>query len=279
MGSLLAAVGSYLQARVNQGQWLVRIEDIDPPREVPGAADDILRTLETYGLHWDEAVLYQSDRHDAYAAALEQLRQQQLLYPCHCSRKTISDQARVGVAGPIYPDICRHKTPNYSPPYALRIRTGEQTIGFEDPVCGPLAQNIHHDVGDFVLQRADGLYNYQLAVVVDDAFQGITDVVRGHDLHGLTPAQIFLQQQLGVATPRYVHLPLLISSQGQKLSKQNGATAIDKHNPIPNLLKILGYLGQEPEQELIDANLDEFWQWAIAHWQLSRIPRHSQIPL
>ena len=279
LGSLLAAAGSYLQAKANNGLWLVRIENIDPPREVPGATDDILRTLEAYGLYWDESVLQQSTRDSAYADVLSQLRGQDQLYPCRCSRKQIGEHARIGVAGPIYPDFCRELKPDYTAPYSLRLRTEETVIQFDDPVFGPLQQNIHHEIGDFVLQRADGLYNYQLAVVVDDAFQGITEVVRGHDLYGLTPAQIYLQQQLGYATPAYVHLPLLVTDNGQKLSKQNGARAIDKSRPIPTLMQILALLGQQPPAELSQASVEEFWQWAISHWQLSQVPRQAHLPL
>lgn len=279
LGSLLAAVGSYLQARSQGGSWLVRMENLDPPREAEGAADDILRTLEAYGLFWDEVVLYQSDRNEDYAEVLEQLRRQEQIYPCHCSRKSISSIAKIGVAGAIYPDICRNKLPDFHRPHSLRLRTEAQTIGFDDPVFGRLEQNIHREVGDFVLRRADQLYNYQLAVVVDDAFQQITEVVRGHDLYHLTPAQIFLQQQLGLPTPAYIHLPLLTTPQGQKLSKQNGAKAINKQHPIPTLIDILCLLGQQPPAEIADANLDELWQWAIKHWKLTQVPSKAHLQL
>jgi glutamyl-Q tRNA(Asp) synthetase len=238
-----------------------------------------LRTLESFGLYWDETVLFQSQRNDAYQAAIEQLRQQQQVYPCHCSRKSIAEHARHGVAGSIYPDTCRELPSNNTAAHSLRMRTEEVEISFDDPLFGTLQQNIHRDIGDFVLRRADGLYSYQLAVVVDDAAQNISEVVRGYDLYPLTPAQIYLQQQLGYATPKHVHLPLLMTATGQKLSKQNGACAVDTDTPLPVLIQILNYLGQQPAAELLDASLDEFWQWAINNWTLENVPRQANLPI
>jgi len=250
IGSLLAATGSYLQARANGGRWLVRIEDLDLPRVVPGAAERILSTLEVFGLHWDGEVLYQSSRFPAYRAALHQLRNQ--LYPCGCSRADIRRQAAAvnGVAS-IYPGTCRNGLPAGKHPRALRISTGEREISFHDLVQGKQHQNLQREVGDFILRRSDGLIAYQLAVVVDDAAQGVTEVVRGCDLLDSTPRQIFLQELLGFPSPRYAHLPIITNTLGQKLSKQTRAPALDPERPLPALWKVLQLLGQHPPSELL----------------------------
>jgi glutamyl-Q tRNA(Asp) synthetase len=213
-GSLVAALGSYLDAKAHGGEWLVRIEDIDTPRTVPGAADDILRTLERFGLEWDGPVLYQSSRLEAYQAALERLS----VFPCGCSRKDVGDR---------YPGTCRNGIQGRVDMPSWRFRVPDQIVSFEDRRMGPQHQNVHDYVGDFVLKRADGLFAYQLAVVVDDAYQGITDVVRGEDLLDSTARQILLQRALGLPQPRYMHLPVVLNEAGQKLSKQTGATPLD----------------------------------------------------
>jgi glutamyl-Q tRNA(Asp) synthetase len=219
-GSLVAALGSYDDAKAHDGEWLVRMEDIDTPRVVPGAADGILRTLETFGLQWDGPVLYQSSRTDAYEAALDGLRKRGLAFPCSCSRKDLGDR---------YPGTCRSGARGGRISWRLRV-SGELTE-FNDRRLGPQRQNVEEYCGDFVLKRADGLFTYQFAVVVDDAFQGITDVVRGEDLLDSTARQIVLQRALGYPQPRYLHLPIVLNEAGQKLSKQTGATALD-----PNLV-------------------------------------------
>lgn len=225
-GSLVTALGSYLDAKAHGGEWLVRMEDIDTPRVVPGAADDILRTLERFGLEWDGPVLYQSSRIAAYEAALDDLRNRSLVFPCGCSRKEVGER---------YPGTCRTGLRGRIETPSWRFRVNDETVGFVDRRLGPQTQNVAEYVGDFVLRRADGLFAYQLAVVVDDAFQGITDVVRGEDLLDSTARQILLQHVLGLPEPRYLHLPVVLNSSGQKLSKQTGATALDP-NRVEELL-------------------------------------------
>ena len=275
-GSLVAAVGSFLQARQQNGQWLVRIEDLDPPREVPGAAAGILRTLEHYGLSWDDEVLYQSQRSEAYLEALDQLRQNGLLYACGCSRKEVLENSYAGRYGPIYQGICRHGLAKGKRPRALRVFTHNAPISFTDALMGEVEQCIEAEIGDFVVRRADKHFAYQLAVVVDDAEQQITEVVRGADLLDNTPRQIHLQQLLNVATPSYVHLPVAVNSEGQKLSKQTGAQSIHSLRPQIILHQVLSFLNQTPPREIIDADLDSFWQWAISNWQLIHVPRVNQ---
>ncbi len=263
-GSLVAAVGSYLDAKHQQGQWLVRIEDLDTPRNVAGAADAILRTLENYGLYWDETVVYQSQRIHLYEVALEQLKKQQVCYPCVCSRKTIAAQQGEGV----YSGRCRNGI--LSPtrqPAAWRLHIDDSIIRFTDRLQGDISQHLATKVGDFVIKRADGVFAYQLAVVVDDAAQGINHVVRGADLLDSTPRQIFLQHQLGLPTPCYLHLPLVVNAQGEKLSKQTLAQAISQQHPVATLYDALCFLQQHPPIELQHSDLTTLWDWAIAHWQ------------
>ena len=271
-GSLVAAAGSFLEARVVGGEWLVRIEDIDTPRVVPGAADEILRTLEAFGMHWDGAVLYQSARSDAYHAALEQLRVQGATYRCACTRSEIADSGIHGIDGPVYPGTCRDGLPPERSARATRVRTQGARITFDDGIQGSITQHVEHQVGDFVIARADGLTAYQLAVVVDDAAQGITDVVRGADLLDSTPRQILLQRLLGAPTPHYAHLPVALNEQGEKLSKQTLASAIHAETPVPMLLNVLSFLGQQPPPQLLHASLAQIWEWAYAHWQRQKIP-------
>lgn len=268
-GSLIAAAGSYLQARAQGGEWLVRIEDLDPPREMAGAAASILRTLERFGLHWDGALLYQSQRSEHYLAALDQLARDGVIYHCRCSRSELAATCRNGPFGPIYNGHCRSRGEKSG---ALRVMTHDAPIELDDGLHGPYGQRLESELGDFVVRRADGLFAYQLAVVVDDAAQRISEVVRGSDLLDNTPRQIHLQRLLGYTTPSYVHLPLALNALGQKLSKQSGAAAIETEPPIPLLLQVLDFLGQQPPLELRDATLDELWQWAIGHWRLEGVP-------
>jgi glutamyl-Q tRNA(Asp) synthetase len=271
-GSLVAAVGSYLEARKHGGQWLVRMEDLDPPREMPGAADSILKTLEAYGFEWDGPVLYQSARHDAYEAALERLRRDSLLYPCSCTRKEIADSALRGIEGPVYPGTCRNG-PHGKPARAWRVRTGMSETAFDDALQGYQAQVLERDIGDFVLKRADGLYAYQLAVVVDDADQGVTHVVRGADLLDSTPRQIWLQHLLGLPTPAYTHLPIAANAAGEKLSKQTLANPLDLAQPTNALWQALAFLGQRPAEELAAAGLAELWKWSMIQWNIQNVPK------
>lgn len=272
-GSLVAAVGSFLHARAQGGQWFVRIEDLDPPREVPGAADDILRTLDVLGLHWDGEVLYQSRRREIYEAALAQLKEAGVLYPCACTRREIADSSVRGIEGPVYPGTCRAGLAPGRAARAWRVRTGTRVLEFEDGLQGVIRSALEDDVGDFVVQRADGFVAYQLAVVVDDAAQGITDVVRGADLLDSTPRQIHLQRLLGLPTPGYLHLPVVLNAGGEKLSKQTQAAPLDRQAPTAALWAALAFLGQSPEPALRTADLQSFWDEAIARWSPACIPR------
>ncbi|RIX48948.1 MAG: tRNA glutamyl-Q(34) synthetase GluQRS [Rhodocyclales bacterium GT-UBC] len=274
-GSLVAALGSYLDARSRQGEWLVRIEDVDLGRTVPGAADDILATLEAFGFTWDGPVVWQSQRLDRYAEVLDALRRDGLAYGCACSRKEIADAARLLAVdgGPVYPGICRSGLASGRAVRAWRMRVPDEALSFEDRVQGTVDQVLARDVGDFVLQRADGYFAYQLAVVIDDADQGISDVVRGADLLDSTPRQIWLQRCLGYATPRYAHLPVVSNAAGEKLSKQTRAPALDVSQASAHLVDALDFLGQVPPAELARAGIGEVWAWALANWRFDAIPR------
>lgn len=280
-GSLVAAVGSYLDARTQGGRWLLRMEDVDTPRNVPGAADGILATLDAFGFEWDGAVLYQSCRLDAYAEALERLRSAGLAYGCACSRKEIADSARHPAidGGLAYPGTCRGGLPAGRPARAWRLRVDASEVAFDDRIQGRIAQCLERDVGDFVLRRADGLFAYQLAVTVDDQFQGISDIVRGADLLASTPRQIWLQRCLGYAEPRYAHLPVASNAAGEKLSKQTRAAALVAAEAAAELVRALAFLGQDVPAELGRATVGEVWAWARANWRFAAIPRRASIPL
>jgi glutamyl-Q tRNA(Asp) synthetase len=286
-GSLVAAVGSYLDARHHRGTWLVRMEDLDAPRCVAGAADSILRTLEAFGLHWDGEIVYQSLRTAAYDEALHKLQSIGAVYPCCCTRKEIADSALHGIDGPVYPGTCRNGIPMGREGRAWRVRTdlapsparGEGSIGFDDALQGHIAQHIESEIGDFVVKRADGLYAYQLAVVVDDAYQNITHIVRGCDLLASTPRQIHLQRLLGLPTPAYMHLPVAVNAQGEKLSKQTLAPAISTDDVIATLISALKFLQQQPPAELRQGSVDEMLGWAIANWQPEKLKGCRQIPV
>ena len=277
-GSLVAAVGSYLEAKSRGGLWLLRMEDLDPPREQPGAADAILRTLDACGMGWDGKPLYQSRRKEAYRAALARLEAQGLVYACGCSRREIADSGLGPDGALIYPGTCRNGLAPGKTPRAIRVRVDHEPIEFEDALQGPIRQDLAAEVGDFVLLRADGLHAYQLAVVVDDAEQGITDVVRGADLLDSTPRQIYLQRLLGLRIPRYLHLPAAVNTAGEKLSKQTRAAPVDERDPVPALAQAMEFLGQAPPAQLCRAPLAEFWRWALAHWDAQRIPRRRSLP-
>ncbi len=269
-GSLMTAVGSYLEARSRGGEWWVRMEDLDPPREMPGAADHILRTLEAFGFEWDGEVVYQSQRHHLYQAALQQLVDSGHVYPCSCSRKEITSVASRGVDGHVYPGWCRDGCRKPREHHAWRLRVDDTPVSFVDRLQGLYQQNLAADIGDFVLLRADGFWAYQLAVVVDDAEQGMTDIVRGADLLVSTPRQIHVQRCLGLPTPDYCHLPLLVNAAGEKLSKQTLAPAINPAQVAQELRLALCRLGQLPPPECQTAA--ELWQWALANWSLASVP-------
>ena len=242
-GSLAAALASWLDARAHDGVWLVRIEDLDPPREIAGAAAQILATLAAFTLTSDEPVVLQSERVDLYAAALRRLDEAGLIYGCTCSRRQIEETgARLGLKAGVYPGTCRTRL-RERVGHALRVRVPVETVDFDDRAVGRYAQSLARDVGDFVVQRADGLWAYQLAVVVDDAAQQITDVVRGADLLDNTPRQIFLQRALSLPTPRYLHVPVVANAAGEKLSKQTGARALDRRDMRGELERAWQHLG------------------------------------
>ena len=278
-GSLLAALGSYLSIRRQGGLWRLRIEDLDPLRTVPGSEDELLRTLESLGLEWDGPLLRQSERFSSYEAALEQLWALGVLFPCSCSRKEILSTApHAGEEGPIYPGTCRHGLRAGQKARALRLRVDDTIIAFVDGLYGPYQQDLAQAVGDFVLKRADGLFGYQLAVVVDDGASSITEVVRGADLLASTPRQIYLQQLLGLPTPAYLHLPLALGDDGEKLSKRHGGYALPA-DPSPALYAALTFLGQAPPQELRGAPPKELLVWAVANFTVAAIdPENRRAP-
>lgn len=276
-GSLIAAVASYLEAKAQQGKWLLRMEDLDKPREMPGAADAILYALEAFGFEWDDSIIYQSQRLEAYAEALIKLQNKGLVYPCACSRKEIADSALHGIDGLVYPGICRNGLAAGKTARAWRIKVEDRTLSFNDAIQGVISQNLSKDIGDFVLKRADGFYAYQLAVVVDDAEQGITHVLRGADLLDSTPRQMYLQQALDYLQPSYAHVPVAANSQGEKLSKQTLAQALDTEKPGVALWDALDFLGQEPPAALQQANLQTLWDWAKTHWSLAKVQQQRSL--
>ncbi len=265
-GSLIAALGSFLDARAARGHWLVRIEDIDPPREVPGSADAILRALEAHGLDWDDRVLYQSSRLDAYRETVAQLLTTGRAFRCRCSRKLVA-----AMPGGVYDGRCRTVTVTGSEDHAVRMLTGDEPVGFDDRVQGRYEQRLRRQTGDFVIRRRDRHFAFQLAVSLDDAAQGITDVVRGADLLDSTPRQLHLLRVLGRAGMRYAHLPVVLDRAGQKLSKQHGAAALALDDPSANLHDALRVLDQRPPPGLRHAPPKELLEWAINHWQMSRV--------
>lgn len=271
-GSLVAAVASWLDARAAGGRWLVRMEDLDRPRCEPGAADIILRQLEAYGLAWDGAVLVQSRRDDAYAEALDALKESGAAYPCACTRSQLAQAPRNREGEIIYPGTCRNGLPAGAVARAWRVRVPDVSTHFHDRIYGDLQQNLAHDVGDFIVRRADGLFAYQLAVVVDDAFQGITHVVRGADLLWNTPRQIYLQTLLGLPMPSYAHVPLITNAAGQKLSKQTLAPALPGTGRSAVLAQALAALGHPPPAELAGAEPAEQLAWAAARWKIKNVP-------
>lgn len=275
-GSLVAAVGSYLDARANNGEWLVRMEDLDPPREVPGAADEILQTLDDYGLEWDGEVVYQSQRHDYYEYVLTKLDEARHIYPCGCTRREIREHPDSG-SHSVYPGTCRKGLAPGREARSIRLRVPDLAIRFEDRLQGPIEEWLPQASGDFILKRADGLYAYQLAVVADDAAQDISDIVRGADLLGSTCRQIYLQQLLHADTPRYLHLPVAANSKGEKLSKQTFARAVSNKRPVRTLCAVLTFLGQILPPDIESASLDEFWRFAISQWDCDRLPRERLI--
>ena len=274
-GSLVAALGSYLDARAHGGEWLLRIEDVDAPRTQAGAADAILSTLEAFGFEWDGEVLVQSRRLDLYHAALSRLQLDGLVYPCGCSRSEIAAAtAQPSVdGGLLYPGSCRGGLADGRAARAWRLRVPDRVFSFVDRVQGASSQNPGREVGDFVLLRADGQYAYQLAVVLDDALQGVNSVVRGVDLLDSTVRQMWLQHCLGLPTPAYAHLPVVVNAAGEKLSKQTRAAPADVRAGSALLAAAASFLGQRVPDELQHAPVSEFWRWAIPAWSIDRVPK------
>jgi glutamyl-Q tRNA(Asp) synthetase len=269
-GSLVAAVASYLSARRAGGEWLVRIEDLDPPREVPGSAEEIVATLDSFGFQWNESIVRQSERTELYRAALERLIAADLAFPCSCSRTELQADQPPGRDHPedlYYPGWCRNGVRTPGRPLAFRFRVAPGITAFDDQIQGAQRADVAAETGDFVIRRRDGLFAYQLAVVVDDAAQRITHVVRGADLLGSTARQIVLQSALGLTTPMYAHLPVAIDANGIKLSKSTGAAAIDVRQPSRELWRTLNFLKQGPPPELSRSPVATLWEWAIEHWQ------------
>lgn len=271
-GSLVAALASFLDAKANKGQWLIRIEDIDPPREMPGADKKILSTLEAYGLHWDEDVLYQSSQSEYYQQLLNALLANNSAYFCQCTRAQIKNR------GGVYDGHCANlglEAKNS----AIRVINTVGTCKYHDRIQGSVLCDQTLANEDFIVLRKDGLFAYQLAVVADDIYQGITHVVRGCDLLEPTARQLSFYQLLKVPAPIHAHIPLATTEQGYKLSKQNKAPAIDVLNPQPSLLAALTFLGQKPPEALIDLPVNEIINWAIKHWQIAQVPKVSEIAL
>ena len=274
-GSLIAAVASYLQARVCGGNWLVRIEDIDPPREPPGSDLLILKALEAYGFEWNGAVSYQSHFRSRHDELLTGLIDDGLAYPCRCSRRDLANVPR-GPLGTIYPGTCRDGCS--AAEVAIRLRTDNEPIVFEDRLQGVHSQRLESESGDFIVKRRDGLIAYHLAVVADDFDQGVTEIVRGIDLLDSTPRHIWLQRCLGFSEPAYVHIPVAENTEGQKLSKLTGAPAISTAQCAASLHDALSALCQDPPSELRHSELETLWRWAIEHWDINTLRGQKSIP-
>lgn len=274
-GSLVTALASYLEARTRNGEWRLRIDDLDQGRCLPGMDTRIIRTLEAFGFEWNGPIAYQSHNTDAYQAALDELTRQGRIYYCQCSRKQIAATSRhIGLEGPVYPGTCRTLGPHDGRGRAARIITDDEIIGFDDALCGWQSQNLARDIGDFVVRRADGFFAYQLAVVVDDHLGGIDHVVRGADLLSSTPRQVWLQRLLGYATPAYLHVPLVLGPDGRKLSKSDAAHPVNAADPVPSLLDAWNFLDQ-PMPDSNDLSLPEFWQWASSVWRAQRMKQET----
>lgn len=280
-GSLVCALASYLDAKANSGTWLVRMEDIDPPRELPGSAISILNTLESHSLHWDKELLYQSSRSDAYKSALSELHSRKLTYRCNCPRK------RLAAIDYIYDGLCRKKIVDENQEAAIRINVlealnqiGEQseTLAFLDLIQGIQEENIVHS-GDFVIHRKDGLFAYQLAVAVDDVAQGITHIVRGADLLESTPKQTLLIKLLGGRIPIYAHIPVMVNARGDKLSKQTGAPSVNDKLATANLFRAGKVLGIPLDEQLQYETCETQLEYMCSSWKINRVTRKKSIEI
>ena len=272
-GSLVAAVGSYLDARANGGEWIVRIEDVDTTRCHPEFETSILRTLEAYGFEWDGPIVRQSERTAYYREVFETLKREGFVYGCACTRKEIADSA-IGTDGaPVYPGTCRNGLAPGKKARAWRLKVPDMTIEYHDAIQGHQFQNPGRDVGDFVLLRADGLFAYQLAVVADDIGQDVSHVVRGADLLASTPRQIWLYRCLKKDIPAYAHLPLAVNEAGEKLSKQTRARPVGTHDPVARLVEAMRFLNLHPEKTW--HSLQDLWNWAIMNWSIGNVPKRQ----
>lgn len=281
LGSLLAAVGSYLRARSQGGRWLIRIEDLDRQRSRQDFADEQLRVLDQFGFEWDGIVDFQSRRTDFYEAALAKLRHSGRCFACRCSRAQLAARSADPAAEPVYPGTCRDDAAAAGASHALRFRIAadQQPVEFKDTWQGTIHQDCRRDAGDFVVLRRDGQFAYHLAVVVDDELQGITEVVRGADLLSSTPRQILLQRSLGYRTPAYAHLPLLTEPDGRKLAKSRRSVPLDAGRAGSQLWDVLRWLRQQPPDALKRAGTAEIWRWALENWRPAGIAGLREVRL
>jgi glutamyl-Q tRNA(Asp) synthetase len=270
LGSLYTAVASFLDARVHGGRWVLRIEDLDRPREVAGSAAGILRTLQAFGFEWDGEIVRQSDRTERYVEAVQTLQDRNLTFECSCSRLQLEDESR-------YPGTCRLRPSNSRVATATRLRVEQGTILFHDRIQGTYRQDVAGAVGDLILRRRDQIFAYVLAVVVDDAAQGVTHVVRGADLLDNTPRQIYLQQLLGLPRPAYAHLPVLTEADDTKLAKSKRSVRLDAGSALPQLLAVFSMLGLAPPDSLAAGNLPEAWAWAVGRWNIETVPKRLNV--
>jgi glutamyl-Q tRNA(Asp) synthetase len=277
---LYTAAASFLDARAQGGQWLLRIEDLDRPREIAGSADGILRTLQQFGFEWDGPVTRQSDRAQRYEGALSSLQANDRIFACTCSRARLRSQAGAQFEDELrYPGTCRARRPAGVEPAAIRVRVDPGYVQFTDRIQGTYRQNVAQSVGDFILKRRDQIYAYVLAVTVDDAAQGVTHIVRGADLLDNTPRQIYLQRLLGIAEPSYAHVPVLTEPDGAKLAKSRRSVHLNRGSALPQLCSVFSLLGLAPPTALASATIAEAWHWAIAQWDLRRIPKRLDLPV
>lgn len=278
LGSLLAALASYLQARAQGGRWLLRIDDVDTPRVKSGAERRIVQALNHYGLRWDGTILRQSTREAAYGRAIDRLKALRSAFDCGCTRRE-ARAGKPGLEGPIYPGTCRGGLPEGRTPRSVRFRVDDRTLCIDDRIQGLYRQTLDCDIGDFVIRRADGIVAYQLATVLDDHEQVVTEIVRGADLLSSTPRQLAIYQALDFPIPHYAHLPLLVDGAGEKLGKSTGAPPLDGQEPARQLFHCLDLLGQQPPDLLRATSVGRVLRWATDNWSLEAVPRKAQVVL